>query len=79
MPRVLRDNEITRATPRRSPLISVTGAAAMVEFKVDYPGNFVLVDHTLARVDRGAWGALHVEGEADPTIYDGLIESRHGH
>ena len=55
------------------------GGAAMVEFKVDYPGNFVLVDHALARVDRGAWGALHVEGEADPTIYDGHIESGNGH
>ena len=55
------------------------GGAVMVEFKVDYPGNFVLVDHALARVDRGAWGALHVEGEADPTIYDGQIESGNGH
>ena len=55
------------------------GGAAMVEFKVDYPGNFVLVDHALARVDRGAWGALHVEGEADLTIYDGHIESGNGH
>ena len=51
----------------------------MVEFKVDYPGNFVLVDHALARVDRGVWGALHVEGEADPTIYNGQIESGNGH
>ena len=55
------------------------GGAVMVEFKVEYPGNFVLVDHALARVDRGAWGALHVEGEADPTIYDGQIESGNGH
>ena len=55
------------------------GGAVMVEFQVDFPGNFVLVDHALARVDRGAWGALHVEGEADPTIYDGLIESGNGH
>jgi nitrite reductase (NO-forming) len=55
------------------------GGAVMVEFKVDFPGNFILVDHALARVDRGAWGALHVEGEADPTIYDGVIESGNGH
>ena len=55
------------------------GGAVMVEFKVDYPGNFVLVDHALARVDRGAWGALHVAGEADPAIYNGDIESGNGH
>jgi nitrite reductase (NO-forming) len=55
------------------------GGAVMVEFTVEYPGNFVLVDHALARVDRGAWGVLHVEGEADPTIYDGTIETGGGH
>lgn len=55
------------------------GGAAMVEFKVDYPGKYILVDHALSRVDRGAWGALHVEGEADSTIYDGVIQSGGGH
>jgi nitrite reductase (NO-forming) len=55
------------------------GGAAMVEFKVDYPGNYVLVDHALSRLDRGAWGVLHVEGEADPMIFDGEIQSGHGH
>ena len=55
------------------------GGAVMVEFKVDYPGNYVLVDHALARVDRGAWGVLHVEGEADPSIYNGEIQGGAGH
>ena len=55
------------------------GGAVMVEFKVEYPGNYVLVDHALARVDRGAWGVLHVEGEADPAIYNGEIQSGDGH
>jgi len=55
------------------------GGAVMVEFKVDYPGKYILVDHALARVDRGAWGLLHVEGEADPAIYDGEIQSGDGH
>lgn len=55
------------------------GGAVMVEFTVDYPGNFVLVDHALARVDRGAWGVLHVTGEADPTIYNGEIQTGGGH
>jgi nitrite reductase (NO-forming) len=55
------------------------GGAVMVEFKVDYPGKYILVDHALSRVDRGAWGALHVEGEADPAIYNGEIQSGDGH
>jgi nitrite reductase (NO-forming) len=55
------------------------GGAVMVEFKTDYPGKFILVDHAIARVDRGAWGALHVEGGAYPSIYEGEIELGHGH
>jgi nitrite reductase (NO-forming) len=55
------------------------GGAVMVEFKLEYPGNFVLVDHALARVDRGAWGVLHVTGPADPTIYNGDIQTGGGH
>jgi nitrite reductase (NO-forming) len=55
------------------------GGAVMIEFKLDYPGNYILVDHALSRLDRGAWGVLHVTGEADPAIFDGVIESGHGH
>ena len=55
------------------------GGAVMVEFKAEYPGKYILVDHALSRVDRGAWGLLHVEGEADPSIYDGTIQSGNGH
>ena len=55
------------------------GGAVMVEFRVDFPGNFVLVDHALARVDRGAWGMLHVEGGPDLSIYNGDIQTGGGH
>ena len=55
------------------------GGAAVVEFTADYPGNYVLVDHALSRLDRGAWGVMHVEGEADPSIFQGEIESGGGH
>ncbi|MDO8909246.1 MAG: copper-containing nitrite reductase [Pseudohongiella sp.] len=46
------------------------GGASIVEFTVDYPGTYVLVDHALMRADKGAWGLLHVTGEADPEIFD---------
>lgn len=45
------------------------GAAAIVEFKVDVPGRYMLVDHALARVERGLIGFLHVSGEANPEVY----------
>lgn len=55
------------------------GGASIVEFGLEVPGNYVLVDHALARLDRGAWGVLRVEGEADPTIFKGEIEMGGGH
>jgi nitrite reductase (NO-forming) len=44
------------------------GGAAIVEFTVDVPGSYVLVDHALARIDRGAWGLLEVSGSDRPDI-----------
>jgi nitrite reductase (NO-forming) len=55
------------------------GGAVAVEFKVDYPGNYILVDHALSRLDRGAWGVLKVTGEVDPKIFSGDIQSGMGH
>ena len=50
------------------------GGASMVELKVDYPGNYVLVDHALTRIDRGAWGILNVTGAKNDAIYSGNHE-----
>ena len=47
------------------------GGATIVEFTVEYPGKYVLVDHALMRTDKGAWGTIEVTGEADPEIFDG--------
>lgn len=39
------------------------GGSAMVEFRVDVPGEYILVDHAIFRAtDRGAMGVLKVEG-----------------
>ena len=46
------------------------GGAAMVEFKLDVPGKYILVDHALARLDRGAWGVLEVTGEENKDVFD---------
>jgi len=45
------------------------GGATVVEFKVDYPGRYILVDHALSRMEKGLVGFLTVKGEADPAIF----------
>ena len=45
------------------------GAATAVEFKVQVPGNFMLVDHALSRAERGLAGVLKVEGEPNIALF----------
>lgn len=50
------------------------GGAAMVEFALEVPGNFILVDHSLFRAfNKGALGILRVEGPGNPEIFSGRI------
>lgn len=50
------------------------GGAAIVEFRVDVPGTFILVDHSIFRAfNKGALAMLKVEGEKDKRIYSGEI------
>ena len=46
------------------------GGATIVDFKLDYPGKYVLVDHALSRAGKGLAGVLEVSGPADASIYD---------
>ncbi|TWG49985.1 MULTISPECIES: copper-containing nitrite reductase [unclassified Aminobacter] len=46
------------------------GGATIVEFKVEVPGRYVLVDHALSRVERGLAGFLIVEGDENPEIFN---------
>jgi nitrite reductase (NO-forming) len=55
------------------------GGATMVEFDLEVPGNFILVDHALSRLQRGLAGYLVVEGEANPEIFNGTPSSGSGH
>jgi len=50
------------------------GGAAIVEFRIDVPGTFILVDHSIFRAfNKGALAMLKVEGEEDKRIYSGEI------
>lgn len=45
------------------------GGAAIIEFKVDIPGSYTLVDHSIFRAfNKGALGQLKVEGDENPEI-----------
>ncbi len=55
------------------------GGAAVVEFKLEVPDRFILVDHALSRLQRGLAGFLLVEGPENPEIYNGTPSSGSGH
>ncbi|HNB86704.1 MAG TPA: copper-containing nitrite reductase [Anaerolineales bacterium] len=55
------------------------GGATMVEFKLEVPGRFILVDHALSRLQRGLAGFLIVEGDPNPEIFDGTPAPGSGH
>ncbi len=51
------------------------GGAAIVEFRVDVPGTFILVDHSIFRAfNKGALGMLKVTGEENKDIYSGVVQ-----
>jgi nitrite reductase (NO-forming) len=48
------------------------GGADIVDFRVDVPGTFILVDHSIFRAfNKGALGMLEVEGPENKLVYSG--------
>lgn len=53
------------------------GGAAIVEFRLDVPGTFILVDHSISRAfDKGALGLLEAEGPEAPGVFRPLPEAQ---
>ena len=52
------------------------GGATITEFGLEVPGNYILVDHALSRLDRGAWGTIKVEGPENKEIFDGVADTQ---
>ena len=49
------------------------GGAAIVEFKVEMPGRFLMLDHSISRaMDKGALGSLVVTGPTPPGVFRSL-------
>lgn len=47
------------------------GGATWVEFTLDAPGDYLLVDHAISRtIDKGALAIITATGEGDPRVFD---------
>ena len=52
-----------------------SGSATMVETRIDVPGTYVFMDHSIFRaVNKGTMGHIVVEGEKNPNIYSGKLK-----
>ena len=74
--RDLRPRAHARARARSTHDVQTTlipaGGAAVVDFALEVPGTFILVDHSLIRAfNKGALGMLKVEGAEDKLVYSG--------
>jgi len=55
------------------------GGAAIVEFTVEVPGRYLLVDHSLFRaLEKGAVGSLEVTGPEAPELFNALTPAAAG-
>lgn len=53
------------------------GGSAITEFKLDVPGDYVIVDHSIFRAfNKGALGILAVDGPEDKKIYSGKVREK---
>jgi nitrite reductase (NO-forming) len=53
------------------------GGAAIVDFALDVPGTFILVDHSIFRAfNKGAIGMIKASGEPDALVYSGRQDER---
>jgi len=68
--RVYREGDVI-SPPARSVQTTLVppGGATVVQFGVEVPGNYTLVDHAIFRIEQGAVGYLQVEGNPRHDIY----------
>jgi nitrite reductase (NO-forming) len=68
--RVYKEGDITGEPLRNVQTTTVApGGATMVEFGLDVPGRYILVDHALSRLEKGLAGFLYAEGDEQEEIF----------
>ncbi|HEU5316939.1 MAG TPA: copper-containing nitrite reductase [Chloroflexota bacterium] len=55
-----------------------TGGAAIAEFKVEVPGDYIVVDHSLTRLEKGAAAILTVSGPENPAVFQPITTGNGG-
>jgi hypothetical protein len=72
MDRVYREGDLISPPARGLQTTLVPpGGASVVEFVPQVPGMYTFLDHAIFRIQKGAMGMIHVEGPANPEVYDG--------
>lgn len=72
--RVWMEGNTSTVTENVATTMIPAGSAAIVDFKVNVPGNYVIVDHSLTRAfNKGALGMIKASGEENKLIYSGKI------
>lgn len=52
-----------------------SGGAAIIEFKIEAPGEYILVDHSIFRAfNKGALAQIKAEGEKNEKVFSGKIQ-----
>jgi nitrite reductase (NO-forming) len=46
------------------------GGAAAMELSLKVPGDFLLVDHAISRLEKGLAGVLHVDGAPNRMVFN---------
>ena len=75
-------NQASLTSPAMTDVQTTTvppGGATVVEFQLQVPGRYILVDHALSRLQRGLAGFLIAEGADAPDIYNGTETGGSGH
>jgi hypothetical protein len=49
------------------------GGSTVAEVGLEVPGKFILVDHSLSRMQRGLMAWLVVDGAPRPDLYNGVV------
>lgn len=71
------DRVYNQASVTSAPLTNIQtttvppGGATIVDIKLEVPGEFILVDHAIARLEKGLIGKLVVQGPEQPEIFKG--------
>ena len=67
---VVHDQGASEAVHNVQTTLIPAGGAAWVEFTVDVPGTYTLVDHSISRsIDKGAIAQIVVEGDPNPEVF----------